>query len=213
MPSPLSSLSLLDLFFVENAAGGVARWKCLCDCGNYTIVRGSNLKNGAVKSCGCLQKNPPNITHRMTGTRIYRIWQLMKRRCNDPNNPAYKNYGGRGISVCKEWEKSFTAFYDWAINHGYTEELTIDRIDVNGNYCPDNCQWITLSEQAANRRMNLNIEYHGKTQNLKQWCDELHLDYKRTHNRITKLGMSFEKAISMPVMKQRRNKEAKQKYG
>lgn len=198
---------------LENAPGGVPVWKCLCDCGNYTTVRGKNLKNGSVKSCGCLQKIPKNITHNMSKTRMYHIWSMMRRRCNDPKNHAYINYGGRGITVCDEWNGSFEPFMDWALSHGYDDNLTIDRIDNDGNYCPDNCRWVKPEEQAQNRRRNWKIEHQGKTKNLKQWCDELNLDYKRTHNRLNQLGMTFEKAISMPVMAQKRNKEAKRKYG
>lgn len=204
---------LLVVERVENAPGGVVRWKCLCDCGKYTVVRSSNLKNGAVKTCGCSWLTPHNKSHNMSHSRIYMIWAEMRRRCQSPKDRSYANYGGRGICVCDEWSCSFQQFYDWAVANGYTDALTIDRIDVNGDYTPENCRWIPKSEQSANRRSCLMIKYKGRTQNLKQWCDELGLNYKRTHNRITHLGMSFEDAISRPVMEQRRNKEARKKYG
>ena len=198
----------------ENASSGAVRWKCLCDCGNYTIVRAANLKNGAVKSCGCLLHETENKkTHGMSKTRIYKEWCAIKNRCLNTNIPTAENYVNRGITICGEWKDDFQAFYDWAMSHGYDDSLTIERKDVNGNYCPENCCWIPFGEQANNRRRNLSIEYNGKTQNLKEWCKELNLDYKRVHNRMSKLGYSFEEAITKPVMTQKRNKEAKNKYG
>lgn len=188
------------------------RWNCICDCGNKAVVRACNLKSGEVKSCGCLA-NANNKTHGMSKTRLYTEWANMKYRCYYSRNSSFENYGGRGIKVCNEWKDNFQAFYDWAMENGYKDNLTIERKDTNGDYCPENCCWIPASEQANNRRMNLQIEYNGKTQNLKQWCNELNLDYKRTHNRIFKLGYSFEEAITKPVMKQRRSKKARKLYG
>lgn len=198
----------------ENASSGAVRWKCLCDCGNYAIVRAANLKNGAVKSCGCLLHETENKkTHGMSKTRIYQEWNSIKNRCTNPRNRRYEDYGGRGINICNEWKNDFLSFYNWSVSNGYKDSLTIERKDVDGDYCPENCCWIPLEEQANNRRMNLSIEYNGKTQNLKEWCEELNLNYKRVHNRMFKLGYSFEEAITKPVMTQKRNKEAKNKYG
>lgn len=181
----------------ETLKGGIVVWKCLCDCGNYTYVRGKNLKNGAVKSCGCIMHNEPyNVTHNSSKTALYRRWQSMKSRCYNKNFPGYKNYGGRGIRVCDEWKNSFEKFRDWALSTMDNENLTLERIDNNGNYCPENCRWATIKEQANNRRSCLIFEYNGKKQNLLQWCNELKLDYKLVHNRLYKLHWSFEKAIS-----------------
>ncbi|MBR4973614.1 MAG: hypothetical protein IKY45_04025 [Clostridia bacterium] len=129
-------------------AGNVL-WICKCDCGNETIVPTQHLKSGNTKSCGCL--NSELATKRFTKTgkshsRLYNIWRNMKRRCYDNTFKAYKNYGGKGVLICAEWLKSFENFYKWAIGNGYADNLTIDRIDVNGNYEPKNCQWITRSE-------------------------------------------------------------------
>lgn len=195
---------------VENAKGGVAVWKCLCVCGNTTLVRGSNLKNGAVKSCGCrLKKNERARTHNMSKTRIYREWASVKNRCYNSHSKSYKDYGGRGITVCEEWRKSFEAFRDWAFANGYSDNLTIERIDTNGNYTPKNCKWIPRNEQQGNRRMCYSFDYKGESHNLADWCKILNLPYGTIHNRVYKLNWSFEKAICEPVHIEKRNK----KYG
>lgn len=132
-----------------------AMWICRCECGKETEVVGVNLTKGVTRSCGCLRGRPKNSG--MTHTRIYHIWYNMKRRCYNPKDRNYKNYGGRGIKVCDEWLNDFQAFYDWAMSNGYSDDLTIDRINVNGNYEPTNCRWATIAEQQANRRSKLEI--------------------------------------------------------
>ena len=151
--------------------GGHIMWLCQCECGNTTIVQGTVLKNGRTKSCGCLwdeaiasfnhserrkeTTRKAKSKHGMKGTRLYRIWQGMKSRCGNPNIPCYPYYGGRGITVCDEWKNSFEAFRDWALSHGYSDELTIDRMDVNGNYEPSNCRWASMAEQNKNKRRRI----------------------------------------------------------
>lgn len=183
-------------------------WECLCDCGNTTYVRGKNLKNGAVKSCGCLLKsNKSSIRHNMSKTRLYRTWANIKGRCYIPSCKAYKNYGLRGITMCDEWKNSFESFMEWALNNGYNDTLSIERIDVNKGYYPDNCTWIPLNEQQKNRTINLNINYNGETKILAEWCRELGKPYKQIHNRIYKLGWSFERAITEPVHTEKRKNQ------
>lgn len=195
---------------VENSSNGRARWKCLCDCGNITYVTAANLKNGAVKSCGCLRHRAgKNRTHGMSKSRLYLEWAGIKSRCFYSGAKKYKYYGGRGIKVCDEWAKSFETFKDWALKNGYNDSLTIERIDVNGDYCPENCKWITRKEQSNNTRRNVVITYNGKTQTLLEWVEELGLDYKRTHNRLFKLGWTFERAITTPVNIKKRNKSTR----
>lgn len=149
-------------------------YECICSCGNKKIVNGDNLVRGLSKSCGCKQKESAkkNIKKasenrwenhiKRKGTRLYRIWCKMKNRCYDKNACSYKDYGGRGINVCEEWMNDFENFSNWSFLNGYRDDLTIDRIDVNGNYEPLNCRWITMKEQTRNTRRNIFVEYNGR---------------------------------------------------
>ena len=136
---------------------GMIRWLCKCDCGNETVVYGNNLRRGTTRSCGCFRHEflmatcKAHITHGQEPMRLYRVWGDMRSRCRNPNHRAYKYYGGRGITICAEWD-DYTAFRDWAFAHGYREGLTIDRINNDGNYEPGNCRWITMAEQNKNKR-------------------------------------------------------------
>jgi hypothetical protein len=145
---------LKAISFAGRDAHGNALWLCRCECGEEVIVKGYNLVANASKSCGCLRKEKireSNTKHGMHGSRLYQIWNGMLTRCENEKRHDYKYYGGRGISVCEEWH-GFADFLAWAIGNGYSEELTIDRKQVNGNYCPENCRWVTFAEQMRNTR-------------------------------------------------------------
>lgn len=189
---------LVVLHRVENGNGDKSRWKCVCDCGNETTVSGVNLKTGAVKSCGCLRHMKHN-THHLSNTRLYRIWNGMKNRCYLKTHHAYSYYGAIGITVCDEWKDSFESFYNWAISNGYSENLTIDRINNSNGYYPGNCKWVTMEEQVNNRRSCIRITYNGETKNLMQWCKLLDLPYKLINQRMKLKNISFEEAISIPI--------------
>lgn len=179
-------------------------YDCLCDCGNRCIVRSNSLTTGNTKSCGCMVKESKNVKHGMKHTRLYGIWCGMRDRCNNEKNPAYKRYGGKGITVCKEWNE-FISFYKWSMSNGYNESLSIDRINVNGNYEPSNCRWATPKEQSDNKSCNIIIELNGKKQDLQQWCDELGFNRSTINTRVRMCGWSYEKALTTPIRKHKKN--------
>jgi len=183
-----------------------ALWKCKCDCGKFTVTRGSSLRNGSSKSCGCLRLEnalKACTTHGLSGgrkniSRIYRIWRNMKSRCYNPNTPKYKNHGGRGIIVCAEWHK-FEPFYRWAMANGYADNLTLERIDNDGNYEPSNCRWATYEEQALNTRQNCIIIYQGKVKTLKEWAELRNIKYSTLRARLFQYKWTIENALETPV--------------
>lgn len=176
-------------------------WLCKCDCGNTKILTTGVLKNGAVKSCGCLRSemiSNKNYKHGMSETRIYKTWKSMKYRCFNSNADEYERYGGRGITVCKDWLK-FENFYNWAMENGYDDNLTIDRIDNDGNYEPDNCRWISFREQTRNKSINRKITYKGKTKCLIEWAEYFGINPSTIRMRIDRYGWSVEKALETPA--------------
>ena len=159
-------------------------WVCKCDCGSIKTVRGSTLKNGESQSCGCLQKelaSKRHSKHSGFGTRLYNVWDSIRQRCNNPRNKAYHNYGGRGIKICSEWD-DFDKFREWAFANGYDDsakhgKCTLDRIDNDGMYSPDNCRWCSMKEQSQNKRDTIRIEYNGSVRTLSEWADETGIKY------------------------------------
>lgn len=154
-------------------------WSCKCDCGNVCVVSGANLGRSTL-SCGCIKKESKPVTHGFASHRqyskLYHTWNAIKYRCNNPKSKDFANYGERGISICTEWENDFLAFYKWAMQNGYSPELTIDRIDNNGNYCPENCRWVTTATQNTNKRNAVLLSYNGKTMCCAEWERELGLN-------------------------------------
>ena len=173
---------------------------CKCDCGNEKSIRADRVIKNITKTCGCQNKG---YNYNLNGlsrkyNNLYSLWNTMRHRCYNPKNKKYKNYGARGIRVCDEWKYSFEPFLNWALNNGYKKGLTIDRIDVNGNYEPINCRWTTLLMQARNKTNNRMITYKNQTKCLSQWCDELNLDNKAISARFS-LGWSIERAFEVPI--------------
>lgn len=180
----------------------VTMWECACDCGNKTIVTSANLRKGVTKSCGCKRgkagKENVNYKHGKSNTRLYKIWEGMHKRCKDVNSKSYKNYGGRGIEICKQWNE-YENFEEWALKNGYSDNLTIDRINVNQGYYPDNCRWATNKQQSNNRRSNRIIEYKGKRKTLSEWAAFLNVPYSRLQTRLDN-GWTIEEAFTIPKL-------------
>ena len=147
-----------------------------------------------------LKENNPRYKHGCTNTRLFHIWQHMKARCNCPTNKAYGDYGGRGITVCPEWN-DFLSFKEWAENNGYSDSLTIDRIDNNKGYYPENCRWTDFYVQSNNRRYNHLVEYKGEIKTLAQWAIIADLPKTTLYNRLEVLGWSVERALTTPRRK------------
>lgn len=179
-------------------------WLCKCDCGNTIIVRGSSLSRSNTKSCGCLMRDTSrntcikrNTTHGGTGTKLYDVWQSMRGRVNNYNDKHYKDYGGRGVTVCNEWAE-YESFFKWSKKNGYKEGLYIDRINNNGNYEPSNCRWVTNKKNCNNKRNNRLIEYNGDIKTLQEWAD-LHNIKRTTLCTRLKCGCNVDMALNKPV--------------
>lgn len=189
-------------------------WRCVCDCGNEHITTGHQLIRGACKSCGCLKNELSSERLKKHGgsrSRLYRIYEAMKQRCYNENHNHYKNYGGRGISVCDEWKNSFEAFQRWAIHNGYNENLTIDRININGNYDPQNCRWITNFEQQQNRTNSHIVKYKGEKFTISQLARKSNMKPNVIERRL-KSGWDIETAINQPIRKlNRKDKKQEEK--
>lgn len=185
-------------------------WKCRCDCGKVRDYRGEYVFSGHTASCGCAQKDSkPNLKHGESNTRLFVIWRNMRYRC-DPlkvNEPYYDRYGGRGISVCDEW-KEYEKFAAWAKSHGYNEKLTIERIDNDGGYCPENCKWVDRRVQARNRNTTMYVEYCGERMSLAEACEIAGMPYKQVFARIRYLKWPVDKALGLQISETRKWKRS-----
>lgn len=181
---------------------GRPRWVCQCDCGTIVTVDSRSLSPKRTKSCGCINSERArklaldHITHGQTKTRLYNIWYNMRNRCNKKSAVDYCRYGGRGIEVCEAWQNSFTPFFEWAMANGYRDDLTLDRIDNNGNYCPENCRWADSETQNNNRRSNHYITYSGETLTVSQWARRLGINKVTLQSRLSKYGWSVQKTFT-----------------
>lgn len=178
-------LKVIEFSHLKNKS---SYWKCICDCGNEKVVCRGALTSGDTISCGCFHKEHKaefGFKHGKTNTKLYGVWSGMVQRCTNPKASNYKRYGGRGIKICDEWRKNFVSFYDWAVTHGYKEGLSLDRIDVNGNYEPVNCRWATLEQQQNNMRNNHFIEYKGVTHTIAEWSRILKVNHETLRYRVT----------------------------
>lgn len=177
-------------------------WHCKCDCGTERDVSGCSLRNGDSKSCGCYHSDimhdvgKVNKTHDMSNTRLYRIYKHMLCRCYNANDNRYDNYGGRGIKVCDEWQ-TFEAFAKWANENGYSDDLSIDRIDVNQDYKPSNCRWADVKTQNNNKTSCRYYTINGETHNIAEWASIYDVPYKRVWKRL-KYGWDIERALTAP---------------
>ena len=177
-------------------------YRCKCDCGNEKIIRGNKIASGHTRSCGCYKKEQTSkSTKKINGlstSRIYRIYKTMISRCYNKNSTKYYAYGARGINVCEEWKNDFLKFYDWAMKNGYKESLTIDRIDVNGDYCIENCRWIKMEEQASNKRNTIKIKYKNYDKTIKEWSNLVHIKPNTIKFRFKK-GWDIEDVLFKPL--------------
>ena len=197
----------LIVLYRDNPKNGKTYWVCQCDCGKQTNVYGLKLRNGETKSCGCLRNEMTSKIqkrHGLTKTTLHNAWINMKTRCDNPIHNEYHRYGGRGITYCEEW-KDFDNFMKWSLSNGFKEEkdergknlLSLDRIDNNKNYCPENCKWSTRIEQARNKYTNKNYEYKGKTYCLTALAEMSAVGIDSIRRRI-KQGWSIEDAVDTP---------------
>lgn len=186
---------------ISNCGQSKTMFLCKCDCGKEVCVEGAKLRNGHTQSCGCLHNEifanigrKKNLIHGLSNDRLYHIWEGMKRRCYQKSAKNYVNYGAKGIEVCNEW-LNFEPFYNWAISNGYQENLTIDRIDVNDNYCPENCRWVDWKTQENNRSNNYKLTFNNETHTVSEWAKIINVSTSTLYSRL-KRGWTVERLLT-----------------
>ena len=191
---------LVVLKRAETSEKSKPKWLCRCECGNEVTVIGHSLRSGITRSCGCLRNENVGLSpvHGASHSRLYKIWDSMKYRCYNSKCQYFHRYGGRGIAICDEWRDNFVAFREWALSSGYRDDLSIDRIDNDGNYCPENCRWATRKVQGNNQSTNHLLEYNGEIKTISQWSEITGIRHDTLLHRI-KLGWSIEKVLTTPT--------------
>lgn len=200
---------LLVISYLGVASTRRHMWLCYCDCGEWTAIRGENLRSGNSTNCGCLREVANRAAIRKHGLSHkipeYAVWKSIRGRCNNPNDPSYFNYGGRGIKICLRWDNF--AHFMTDMGRRPSDGHSLDRIDNNKGYSPDNCKWATRTEQNNNKRSNRSITYQGRTQNLQQWVDELHFT-KTIFYRGLLLGKTSAESIEYALERKGKNTPA-----
>jgi hypothetical protein len=176
---------------------GNAQWHCLCDCGRRLVALGNDLARGKVKSCGCYNAERI-VKHGMARSPVYRVWQAMIQRCENPKCDAYENYGARGITVCDEWHDFERFIADMGAR---PKGFSIDRIDNDQGYCKANCRWASTTQQLNNRRNNRMVELDGRKQTIAEWAEEKGIVWSVLRGRLDRYGWSIEEALTTPVKK------------
>ena len=189
---------------LQPSGGRKTMWDCICDCGNNATIWSHALLAGMTRSCGCLQKEiltKRNTKHSMAGTRLDRIYHAMVTRCTNPNFYEYKHYGGKGVAICDEWLQCKTVFFDWAYANGYNDTLSLDRIDCQGNYEPNNCRWSNGIVQANNKTNNIFLTFDGQTLTIAEWSRIKRIAYQTLKDRVRRYGWDAASALTTPVRK------------
>ena len=187
---------------IQRSGRHKTQWLCRCSCGNEVVVQTFNLKSGNTKSCGCLNAEnikTQSVTHGDRHTRLYRIWCGMKSRCYDTACPSYERYGRRGIMMCDEWKESYQTFKDWAVQRGYNDELSIDRVNNDEGYSPENCRWATQKEQANNRSSFKHFLYEGRDVTISELSEITGIKYHTLFARLNTLHWTVDDAVKTPV--------------
>ena len=186
--------------------GHFYKWLCQCECGRMTIVDQVHLKSGHTQSCGCIQDENRKKIKGLSNSKLFWTWRNILSRCYNKKSREYKNYGGRGITICDDWRNDFLMFYDWAVKNGYNENIdgkdcSIDRIDNDKGYSPENCRWVNQIIQSRNKRTNINVTLNGETKCLEDWCREFEIPRGKVYSYYKNHKVSYKEALETVVYK------------